>query len=510
MLLTMFAGCKTKKEKEIWNYEDDEITVDFRFIVETKIEGNRIYETINYYYIQDDDIVGTWNVVDFVDTIEEFAPTGQIGERKSLYWQRVKFFDEGTLAVTYLMNNSSSQGETLIKWTDGYIVNEIDKIVSKYTIKTIDNVEYMFVEWKSGDYTYYGIAPSYYVFKKSSDRAFFIVPENSDVRNRDIHVADFSDEPRKILTLTFNEKTIFPPQEKLPSVYKFQPVPVMEAGMNPGLGVRALHEQGITGEGVNVAVIDLAILDLDHPEYKDCIAEYVKLSGSLSSSLGPTTLSLLAGVNTGTAPGAKIHFYNAWTWDSSEEKADAEVYATALDMIVEKNKTLPDGEKIRIVCISISMRDSEYYENTDRYIESVKNAKEAGILVLDYYYTENNIIGACKYDFNNPEDVTKCKPGYLEFDGWGNKTDILAPACYRTTAESIMVGVYAYTYTGNGGIIYSIPYAAGVFAMGWQVNPELTADEIVQILRDTAYVDASGYKYINPPAFIEYIQGQNN
>lgn len=37
---------------------------------------------------------------------------------------------------------------------------------SKYQIETINEVEYLFMEWKSGDYTYGGKVPSYYVFKK--------------------------------------------------------------------------------------------------------------------------------------------------------------------------------------------------------------------------------------------------------------------------------------------------------------------------------------------------------
>ena len=39
----------------------------------------------------------------------------------------------------------------------------------------------------------------------------------------------------------------------------------MENGKNPGLGIRALHGQGITGEGVSVAIIDEAIF-LEPPE----------------------------------------------------------------------------------------------------------------------------------------------------------------------------------------------------------------------------------------------------
>jgi len=48
---------------------------------------------------------------------------------------------------------------------------------------------------------------------------------------------------------------------------------IMEEGKNPGLGVRDLHAQGITGKGVNVAIIDQNLLG-DHPEYINRIAVY--------------------------------------------------------------------------------------------------------------------------------------------------------------------------------------------------------------------------------------------
>ena len=39
----------------------------------------------------------------------------------------------------------------------------------------------------------------------------------------------------------------------------FSPEEWIESGRNPGLGIRALHRQGITGEGVTVAVVDKPI-----------------------------------------------------------------------------------------------------------------------------------------------------------------------------------------------------------------------------------------------------------
>lgn len=41
-----------------------------------------------------------------------------------------------------------------------------DKTASQYTIKKINGCNYMFYEWKSGDYTLRGMKPYYYVLKQ--------------------------------------------------------------------------------------------------------------------------------------------------------------------------------------------------------------------------------------------------------------------------------------------------------------------------------------------------------
>ena len=274
----------------------------------------------------------------------------------------------------------------------------------------------------------------------------------------------------------------------------------MEAGKNPGLGVRSIHKKGITGKGVTVAIIDQPLYADSHPEYKGKIIEYKDFGCESETSMhGPGVTSLLVGETIGTAPGAKVYYAAVPTW-----KQDASYCAEALDWIVEINKNLPQGEKIRVVSLSGAPTPSNNWANGEKYLESVKRATDAGILVLDCS-SENGIIGACSYDFDNPEEVSLCKPGFLQNPGWESKNDILAPINYRTTAEEQRKGDFSYQYNGNGGLSWGIPYAAGVLAMGWQVKPELIADQMTDILFDTAYVGSDGNKYIYPTAFIDYI-----
>jgi hypothetical protein len=48
----------------------------------------------------------------------------------------------------------------------------------------------------------------------------------------------------------------------------------------------------------------------------------------------------------------------------------------------------------------------------------------------------------------------------------------------------------------------AIPYGAGVLAMGWQVNPELSPHQMRELLYKSAFTKRNGAKIINPKKFI--------
>jgi subtilisin family serine protease len=125
---------------------------------------------------------------------------------------------------------------------------------------------------------------------------------------------------------------------------------ILKLGMNPGLGVRELQAEGITGKGVTVAIIDQPVV-LDHPEFQGKIVKYYDTGtaefADRGSMHGPAVTSLLVGENIGTAPDAKVYYVAAPSW-----LEDAQYYADALDWIVAENEKLPEGSKIRVVSVS--------------------------------------------------------------------------------------------------------------------------------------------------------------
>ncbi|MCJ7586755.1 MAG: hypothetical protein MUQ00_02485 [Candidatus Aminicenantes bacterium] len=76
------------------------------------------------------------------------------------------------------------------------------------------------------------------------------------------------------------------------------------------------------------------------------------------------------------------------------------------------------------------------------------------------------------------------------------------PSVRWTQAEERKKGDCSYQYTGHGGLSWTVPYLAGVLALGWQVNPSLTRTEILSRAYSSAYLKNGRAMIINPEAFI--------
>ncbi|MCE5341204.1 MAG: S8 family serine peptidase [Planctomycetaceae bacterium] len=276
----------------------------------------------------------------------------------------------------------------------------------------------------------------------------------------------------------------------------------MQTAMNPGLGVRQLHKQGITGKGVNVAIIDQPLFG-EHPEYAGKIAAYYDTGcGNEKTSMhGPAVTSLLVGTNCGTAPNAKVYYAAVPSWNK-----DSAYYAKAIDWIIEQNNKLPLGQKIRVISVSAwpSGKGTPFEKNTQMWDEAYERAERNGIMVLDCT-GHHGFIGRCWYSINSPDNFVQCTPGSRIGDSWFNPDEILIPASVRTTAEEKQRNVFTYIYWGNSGTSWTRPYCAGVLAMGWQIRPELTPQQMKELLFKSAYIKNNA-KIINPVRFIQMVK----
>lgn len=333
------------------------------------------------------------------------------------------------------------------------------------------------------------------------------VKAHQDVRWKDMSRLDLREPAEMIPTLWFNQKSVWPEAARLPA--GVDPNALLEAGKNPGLGVRELHRQGITGKGVSVAIIDYR-LHRGHPEYKGKIAEFHDLSGQSHGSMhGPAVASLLVGTECGTAPEATLYFVAV-----PDGEADAAKFAEGLDWIVATNETLASESKIRVVSVSAgpSGPAARPMRNGEKWDQAMERAQAAGLLVLDCT-RHHGFLGPCNLDPAHPEDPARCTPvpARGETDFFAGR--LLAPVGPRTTAEEYDRGSYGYQYCGLfketvqfNGTSWTCPYVAGVLALGWQVRPDLSAAQMRRLLVDSAFVRPDGAKIIHPAAFLDRVR----
>ncbi len=335
-----------------------------------------------------------------------------------------------------------------------------------------------------------------------------------NVGGKDLRAYDLRNAGAILDTLAFNQQTLWPTPDRLPE--GFDPNALLQEGMNPGLGVRALHAEGITGAGVHVGLIDQPLL-LDHPEYAGKIVSYhdAGCGPSTSSMHGPGMASQLVGKRCGTAPGAKLHVVAVPSW-----KADADYYARALDRLVTRNREVREDQKIRVVSVSAQPSgEGSDYANQSLWDRAVQQAQAHGVLVLDCTW-HHGFVSLCWLDPQDRESVEACTPGFRNGIVEVDKGHIHVPSAPRTTAEASAERPYGYAYDGGGrrsrrpmskgGYSDTIPYAAGILALGWQIRPDLTPTQIKEMLLASAYVHKSGARIIHPTAFIELIRKQND
>ena len=329
------------------------------------------------------------------------------------------------------------------------------------------------------------------------------VKAGDDVRRKDVSgLATLT--PAVMRTLWFHDTSSWKGQNALLAKT------MLEAAKNPGLGVRRLHAQGITGKGVRVAIIDQPLRN-KHPEYARKIVAYHDVGcGPGWSMHGPAVASLLVGTQCGTAPDAEVYYVAAPSW-----KQDARDAAAALDWIIAQNAKLPDGQKIRAVSVSATLSGVALrpFKNGEAWDAAWDRATKAGVLVVDAT-RHHGFVGPCYLDDDDPENPAKCTP----IRSRGNPTRfaemVLAPVSPRTSAVEQDSSRAAFQFTGIReeiddafGSSWSMPYATGVLALGWQVNPRLSPGQMIALLKQSAF-RIDGHYIINPPAFIDLVKQQ--
>jgi hypothetical protein len=343
-----------------------------------------------------------------------------------------------------------------------------------------------------------------------------------DLRGRDVSRLDLRKSLDDLLYADFDSRTTWPTADRMPKGFDHRRI--MELGKNPGLGVRKVHERGITGRGVGIAIVDQPLLT-KHQEYADRLRLYeendIEPESDDASMHGAAVASIAVGKTVGVAPEADLYYIGSWTGDRGKGTAGFEwnfaYYAQAVRRILEINRQLPDGRKIRVISMSVGWTSKR--KGYDEMTAAVEDAKKAGMFVVcscidDVYGLVFD--GLSRAPRSDPDDFASYEPGlWLAesfYRGQRKWNQLWVPMGSRTTAAPN--GLDEYVFYRQGGWSWAIPYVAGVYALAAQVDPEITPERFWKLAMKTGRtveVEHQGRKYelgpiVDPGALIDALK----
>jgi hypothetical protein len=161
------------------------------------------------------------------------------------------------------------------------------------------------------------------------------------------------------------------------------------------------------------------------------------------------------------------------------------------------------------------------YKGYDECIAAINEAKEAGIfpitVSLDTTYGQN-ILGLGRDPLSDPDQFQSYEPAdwwAQDFFKLGSLRDtLLIPMNSRTTASP--TGKDDYAFYPQGGMSWTVPYLAGMYALAVQVRPDITPKEFLSAAMKTGktiQIQHDGKKYefgtiLDPRALIEEIKNK--
>lgn len=316
----------------------------------------------------------------------------------------------------------------------------------------------------------------------------------------DLSELDLTDKFDILINSKFDTKTRWPTELPEP----FNPDWLIEAGKNPGLGIRELHKGGIAGRNVGIAIIDFPLLTR-HIEYKKRLKFYEEIQAVHKEAHmhGTAMSSIAVGKTTGTAPGANLYFIGVFSTKrrkkgTSRAKSDFYNEARAINRLLEINERLPENKKIRVISISTCWASGN--DGYNEINEAVNKAKAKGIFVIS-----SNLFETYGYKFffhgldrdplKNPDDFSTYR--VIGWEEWISllgesrfpefiriyeekfesslKSDILLIPIYSRTDAS-PAGKKEYTFSRRAGWSNVPPYIAGIYALACQVKPDITPE----------------------------------
>ena len=117
----------------------------------------RNVDNVNLPFVDDPQAIGQWTSVDFVGVPEDFKPGSRFCQFDLPVFQKFSVLPGGRTSYRWLT------------WTRGVIINPGERTAASYEIRSIGGTNFMFVEWKNGDYILFHSKPGLYVLRQSGE-----------------------------------------------------------------------------------------------------------------------------------------------------------------------------------------------------------------------------------------------------------------------------------------------------------------------------------------------------
>jgi serine/threonine protein kinase len=117
----------------------------------------RNVDNVNRPFVDDPQAIGQWTSVDFVGAPEDFKPGSRFSQFDLPVFQKFTVLPGGRTSYRWLT------------WTRGVIINPGERTAAGYEIRNIGGTNFMFVEWKNGDYILFHSKPGLYVLRQSGE-----------------------------------------------------------------------------------------------------------------------------------------------------------------------------------------------------------------------------------------------------------------------------------------------------------------------------------------------------
>ena len=298
----------------------------------------------------------------------------------------------------------------------------------------------------------------------------------------------------------------------------------------PTLGLDKLHEQGITGKGVTIAVIDTGIAP--HADLKDRIVGFYDLvnqkeepyddnrHGTHCSGIAAGDGKNSNGLYVGAAPEAKLVGIKVLSGSGSGS------FSTVIEGI-QTAVEHKDELGIKVLSLSLGSYITKPIKD-DIVVQAVEKAVEAGLTVVIAAGNSGPYAGSVGTPGNAPSVIsvgaaddrntlTREDDIVARFSSRGPskydnlvKPDVVAPGTNIIAASNDMEG-----YVSLSGTSMATPDVAGTAALLYQVKPDATPQEIKAALMETAEhlpsmpekdPNTEGQGMINPAAAIEKLK----